>query len=297
MNNTVWVFIPVHNRAAFTMNCLSTLLEQSVAKQFKIHVIDDGSSDDTAAIIKRDFPTVTIIPGSGNLWWTGAIAKGIETCKEHFKKGDFFLLVNNDAALDANTVETLLYEAVLDRAVAWSPLAIANGSPLACAEAGHTLYHMNLMVSSIQQYQGSIPAKAQFGRCTLYPVEILDVANNFDAKYFPHYWGDTDFAIRAAKHGYHYMVTSKACLRVQHDTQTTGLHFNYFEKPQSIKTVWDCLTLYSSYFNCIHHWRYLKRHDRKGRHMEWFLRTWKVIHQYHVFYYTNKIARKFLGYL
>ena len=65
---TVFVVIAVHNRRVITSQCLEKLQKQSY-NPVKIIVIDDGSTDGTAEMIRKDYPNVIILIGDGNFWW------------------------------------------------------------------------------------------------------------------------------------------------------------------------------------------------------------------------------------
>ena len=90
------VIIPVHNRIKYTLQCIKSLKKQTCAKEFKIFLVDDGSTDETIKIINNKFPEVTIFKGDGSLFWGGAVNYGIKNVLRLSKKNDWILLVNND---------------------------------------------------------------------------------------------------------------------------------------------------------------------------------------------------------
>ena len=52
ITNDVSVIIPVHNGADYLEDTLRCVMKQTLRK-IEIIVVDDGSTDDTAAIVKR----------------------------------------------------------------------------------------------------------------------------------------------------------------------------------------------------------------------------------------------------
>src|SRR5690242_106951 len=94
-NASLAIVIPVHNRLVFTRNCLAQLQRQSL-RGFEVIVIDDGSSDGTSDMIRREFPEVTLLLGDGNLWWTGATNLGVKLALEH---GANYVMTLNDDTL------------------------------------------------------------------------------------------------------------------------------------------------------------------------------------------------------
>jgi glycosyltransferase involved in cell wall biosynthesis len=55
------VVIPAFNAAPYIAESLNSVLEQKDAPAFEVIVVDDGSQDQTAEIVARDFPSVQLI--------------------------------------------------------------------------------------------------------------------------------------------------------------------------------------------------------------------------------------------
>ena len=60
------VLIPVFNRLQLTIRCLESLVAQT-DQGTRIFLIDDGSTDGTAQVIREHFPEVQILHGDGSL--------------------------------------------------------------------------------------------------------------------------------------------------------------------------------------------------------------------------------------
>ena len=67
----IYIFLPVHNRREVTLEFVAILNSQTY-QNFKLLLIDDGSSDGTAAAVREQIDA-TVITGSGNCWWGGAL--------------------------------------------------------------------------------------------------------------------------------------------------------------------------------------------------------------------------------
>ncbi|HEX8530399.1 MAG TPA: glycosyltransferase, partial [Cytophagales bacterium] len=89
----LYVVIPVYNRWHYTKACLEALRKQTF-RAFRTVVVDDGSTDGTAGRLAEAFPEVTVLLGSGNLYWTAAVNLGIA----HALAGgaDRVVTLNND---------------------------------------------------------------------------------------------------------------------------------------------------------------------------------------------------------
>jgi glycosyltransferase involved in cell wall biosynthesis len=71
---SIFAFIPCHNRCKVTTAFISHLIAQvSLDCKLHIHVIDDGSTDNTGSHIKKNFPDCTIHKLNGKAFWGGAI--------------------------------------------------------------------------------------------------------------------------------------------------------------------------------------------------------------------------------
>ena len=58
---SISVIIPTYNNASYIERCLRSLEDQSIDTDlFDIIVIDDGSTDNTSAIIESKFPNVNL---------------------------------------------------------------------------------------------------------------------------------------------------------------------------------------------------------------------------------------------
>src|SRR4051812_3261361 len=104
----IYIVIPVFNRLHFTKACIQSLLSQSY-KNFKIIVVDDGSTDGTSEYLKKHYSEVIVVPGNGNLWWTGATNAGVEKALQlSTSENDFILTLNNDLVVKENYLQALL---------------------------------------------------------------------------------------------------------------------------------------------------------------------------------------------
>jgi GT2 family glycosyltransferase len=221
--------IPVHNRLGFTRKCLGAL-KLSTWASIEIFVVDDGSTDGTREALEAEYPEVTVLPGNGRLWWTGAMATAIGTLKARFQPGEFVMSVNNDTEVEPSTVSQLIEVSTAHgRGIVAAAARKEDGRYVA---AGARLPFDRTLGSSLGlcQEEGKgelsvVEADTVFGRATLIPVEAFDVAGNYRAREFPQYWGDSDFSLRAQRAGIRQLITFSTIVRCAEDARTTGLHY------------------------------------------------------------------------
>lgn len=283
LTTTVHVVVPVHNRSHMTRQCLSHLERQTFVDQITITVIDDGSTDDTSQLLADAFPDVQVIKGDGGLWWTGAVAKALETLKPRFEPGDFFLLVNNDALLNFDTVETLVRESIDRNRAGLSCIAVLDDQAVSSGWGNGTAYILNnfdRQFAALSKADRTREVDVLFGRCSLFPVEMLERIGNYDAAAFPHYFGDSDFCLRAKRAGFRFFITSATCIRVIENTHTTGAHFDFRQQPQTWGDVWDHMFSIKSIDNVPVTWRYMWRHHKLMAVPNTLAAVWRNVRQW-----------------
>jgi len=73
----VAVVVPVYNKIELTIRFLESF-QQITYPNYSMIIVDDGSRDGTAEILRARFPEVIVLKGDGNLWWSGAT--NLESC-------------------------------------------------------------------------------------------------------------------------------------------------------------------------------------------------------------------------
>lgn len=106
--NRICVLITFYNRKEKTIRCLKSLFLANAPSNIEISVIllDDGSNDGTASIIKEIFPKVNIIQGDGNFFWAGGMRFiWNRAISENY---DFYLLLNDDTTVSKDVFSQLI---------------------------------------------------------------------------------------------------------------------------------------------------------------------------------------------
>lgn len=109
----VAVIIPTYNGARFLVPCLEALRRQTY-RDFRVLVVDDGSTDETGAALQRDFPDVGLIRLPRNVGLARAQNAGIAATET-----ELVAVLNNDTEAEPQWLERLV--AALDaRSEAWA---------------------------------------------------------------------------------------------------------------------------------------------------------------------------------
>jgi len=97
------ICIANYNGAALLTDCLESIYAQAEADNIEIIIHDDASSDESVALIRNKHPRVELIESRENVGFCVANNRMAELAR-----GEFILLLNNDAALFPDAITTLL---------------------------------------------------------------------------------------------------------------------------------------------------------------------------------------------
>ena len=191
----IYIVIPVFNRKQFTKECLESLQAQTFT-DFKVIVVDDGSTDGTEEMLKTEFPEVIVLKGE-NLWWTAATNLGIEYALKN--GGTYAMTLNNDTYAFPDYMEKMVYWAkqkpnALLGAMAMSKL---DNSPIF---HGPILPYKEKYMG--KEMKGLLEISHFPGRGCLIPKAVFDKIGLFDQENFPHYYADYDFTLLAHENGF-----------------------------------------------------------------------------------------------
>ena len=90
------------NSARFLPRCLDGIAQQTF-RDIEVIAVDNGSADDSVAIVRANFPDATIVRNSGNEGFSRAVNQGVARAT-----GEFVQLVNPDAYLGPEYVAKLV---------------------------------------------------------------------------------------------------------------------------------------------------------------------------------------------
>ena len=214
----IYIVLPVHNRKNITEKFIKCLVNQTY-QDFKLILVDDGSTDGTDKMVLRYLPNSEIIYGDGNLWWAGGLQKGYDWLKcQKIDNNDIVLIINDDTEFGNDFLLVALElldgkKRILLKAWSIDKYSKKKGDGYIKADVDKIIFDQ--------------VDKQQEANCASTRGLFLRVGDWFEIGGFypeklPHYMSDYEFTIRACRKGYTILCDDK--LFLYSDSMETGYH-------------------------------------------------------------------------
>lgn len=229
----LYIVTPVFNRINFTKQYLYALNNQTT-RNFKIVIVDDGSTDGTSEMIKKNFPEVILLKEKGDLWWAEATNIGV---KYSISNGaNYVMTLNDDTLPKPDFIEKMLYWSSLNPDVLLGAAALSHSSS-EIIFGGNNISWINRTIKpvletlTIEERFGLHEVNFFPGRGLLIPVEVFHQIGYYDSNNFPQTVADLDFTHRAARAGFKIFCNYDAKIIIfENESANT-----YFKKNKSFK--------------------------------------------------------------
>lgn len=254
----VYIVIAIHNRLAATLECFDSIAKQTY-HDYKVVLVDDGSTDGTAAVILQQYPNTTILTGDGNLWWTGAMAKGVEYVLQQAQDSDYVLSLNNDVTFEPDYLERLVHTSQQYHQAIVGSLCKDVIQRDQVHDAGITMNWYKYQYGQLAYNPATTVATEVdtiSGRGVLIPVSVMKLIGNFAYRSLPHYGADYEFGFRAKRAGVPLAVDYQAIVYLKNEL--TG--FRPTAQVLSYRDEWRRLFSIKSPANIIVHLKLIWKH-------------------------------------
>jgi N-acetylglucosaminyl-diphospho-decaprenol L-rhamnosyltransferase len=191
------VYIPHHNGSRLLARTLESLRAQS--RPLDVVVVDNGSEDDSAALVRERFPEVALLELGENLGFGRALNRAARE-----RPADPLILLNNDAECEPRFVEALL-EALDERVQSVAGVLLQERRPELIDSAGvvadRTLMGFDYLHGEPAEAARAAPDPlGPTGGAALLRRGAFEALGGFDERIFL-YYEDLDLALRMAAAG------------------------------------------------------------------------------------------------
>ena len=198
---SITIVIPNYNGMKFLQGCLDSLRRQT-DRDFETVMIDNGSTDESVAYVRANYPEVKIRAYHRNTGFCGAVNAGIR-----LSASPYVLLLNNDVVCGPDMVKEL-HRAIRERKDTFSCCAKLIGlyDPTKLDDAGDYYSALGWAFARGKGQSSSLYDREEkvFACCAaaaIYRRDILEKIGLFDERHFA-YLEDIDIGYRAQVYGY-----------------------------------------------------------------------------------------------
>lgn len=209
------IVIPTFNTASMTLRCCRAVLA-SMPPATEVIVADDGSTDETAELLGREVPVVTVVRLESNRGFAPAANRGVGAAH-----GRIILLLNSDAVVEEGALEAIVaaFDADPTLGVAGARLVNEDGTAQWSGGRTPTLPWMIGVVSGAGRFARFLRRRHReeflcdvdwvSGAAMAIRREVWDAAGPLDER-FRFYCQDIELCVRARKAGWRVAVVENA---------------------------------------------------------------------------------------
>ena len=218
MNETVYILLPVHNRCEVTRRFIACLKVQTY-QNYHLVLIDDGSTDGTADMVRDQIISATVIRGKGDWWWAGSLQQGyLWLQKRGVSNSSVILIINDDTVFDPEFIEKalLLFMGQLRMLLLAQCYSLQDGRLI---DSG---LHLDWQAFTCLHAEDPGLINCMSTRGLFLRWSDFTEIGGFFPKLLPHYYSDYEFTVRAYRKGFRLYTDSS--LKLWGDESTTGAH-------------------------------------------------------------------------
>jgi GT2 family glycosyltransferase len=211
----VYVVTLTWNQQAHTLHCLESLCRMTYPN-FRLLLVDNGSTDGTVEAVRERFPQVELIINPKNLGFSGGFNAGLAHALA--QGAPWVFMINNDTYVAPDLLDELMaYSEVTGVGMLGPKIYSAELPDHIWSVGGERSFWTYEMVATgdgqVDRGQWEQPRERDYlvGCALLIKRSLLENVGLFDAVTFdPIYYEDTDFSLRARQVGYRLLLVPSA---------------------------------------------------------------------------------------
>src|SRR3989338_8053121 len=234
----VSILIVNYNTGYFLCRCLDSISRAAISSSFEILIVDNNSSDNSLALIKNNFPDITVIVNQTNVGFAKASNQGIA-----IGKGRNYLLLNPDTIVLPQAIDSIITFLDANRDIGivgpklLSPdlfsLPSAKKFPFPKGEFLQCIFLDKIIPFLIPKRLSDIkgdsdkPAETDWvsGACMAIKKRVIEDIGLFDEHFFL-YYEEVDFCYRAKESGWKVFFYPQAKI-IHAGGQSTGKNLSF----------------------------------------------------------------------
>lgn len=203
-----------YNGGQNVLKCVQALYQQEVLLD-QVILVDNGSTDNSAQIVKERYPDIELILTNENL----GIAKGRNVGLERAKT-DLVLLLDDDIYVQTDTIKNLALSLRQNKAAVVCPrILLYPQTDIVQCDGANPHFIGNLKLSNGWTAEASLTQISSqvggcIGACMLFDRRIIQSLGNFNDEFF-FYFEDLEFSLRVRAMGHIFVCEPNA--RVLHE--------------------------------------------------------------------------------
>ena len=215
------IVIVNYNSSNLLKRCLTSLYQSNPSTPFEVLVVDNGSADNSAGMVKEEFPQVMLIENRENLGFARGNNQASQRCR-----GELILFLNPDTVILPGSIDTLVEVMQKEKGVGILGCRLLNEDGTLQLSWGRMVNLTNefwqrfisrryekgsrLIKHYIQRKSGQ-PHHPHWvtGACMLTRRDALEAVGYFDQNFFM-FLEDVDLCHRVRKRGWEVLYTPSA---------------------------------------------------------------------------------------
>lgn len=219
MPGKIYILLPVHNRCAITRRFIESLVRQDY-NNYHLVLIDDGSTDGTEQMVRSYLNDLTVITGTGDWWWAGALQQGyLWLKKQDVSVDDVVLIINDDTEIEPGYLTTGL-EILKSNPHTLLVTQCYDRQTAEMVDPG--TYHLDFKTRAFRTVDGDGEINCSSTRGLFLKISDLFSIGEFYPKLLPHYLSDVEYTYRAYRKGMILLADNRLKLSLDHEA--TGFH-------------------------------------------------------------------------
>ncbi|MEM5830514.1 MAG: glycosyltransferase family 2 protein [Candidatus Aenigmatarchaeota archaeon] len=209
----VCIIILNWNGKELLKKCLSSLISLTDYPNYKVIVVDNGSTDGSVEFVKKNYPNVDVLALDKNYGFTGGNNRGIVyVIKKYNPK--YVLLLNNDTEI----IERDWLKKLVETAESNKRIGIVGCKLL---YPDRTIQHAGIKITFLSEHIGRYESEDKYSEirsvgavtfaCVLIKKEVFEKIGLLDETFFAGH-EDLDFCHRARKNGFLVVYNGKTKL-------------------------------------------------------------------------------------